>query len=131
VRGCVIAVDHFHVFLPQSNGFCLLRCLCLENTCLALLQAPPGLRCCRMTRRVSLTHLLSRWGSLPGGLSPPMASPEYLELSQSPSRQEAAGRALPVAQADMMGGEGRWVVLVLYMEQPAVTLMATWHWGWP
>jgi len=60
-----------------------------------------------------------------------MASPEYLELSQSPSRQEAAGRALPVAQADMMGGEGRWVVLVLYMEQPAVTLMATWHWGWP
>lgn len=65
--GHVIAVSHFHVFLPQSNGFFLLRRLCLEKTCLALLEAPPGLRCCRMTRRrVSLTHLLSWWGSLPG-----------------------------------------------------------------
>lgn len=65
--GHVIAVSHFHVFLPQGNGFCLLRRLCLEKTCLALVQAPPGLQCCRMTRRrVSLTHLLSWWGSLPG-----------------------------------------------------------------
>lgn len=43
----------------------------------------------------------------------------------------AAGRAVPVAQADMMGVRGRWVVLVLYMEQPAVTLLATQRWGWP
>lgn len=41
--GHVIAVGHFHVFLPQSKDFCLLRCLCLEKTCLASLQAPPGL----------------------------------------------------------------------------------------
>ena len=31
----------------------------------------------------------------------------------------------------MTGGEGRRVVLVLYMEQPAVTLLATRCWGWP
>lgn len=36
------------------------------------------------------------------GLSPPMASPECLELTQSPSRPAAAGRAVPVAQAGMM-----------------------------
>lgn len=60
IGGHVIAVGHFHVFLPQSNGFGLLRCLCLEKTCLALLQAPPGLRRCRMMMmRVSLAHLLS------------------------------------------------------------------------
>lgn len=59
-----------------------------------------------------------------------MASSEYLELSQSPSRRVAAGRVVPVAQADMMGGVGRWVVLVLYMQQPAVTLLATRRWGW-
>lgn len=29
------------------------------------------------------------------------------------------------------GGEGRWVVLVLDTEQPAVTLLATQPWGWP
>lgn len=59
-----------------------------------------------------------------------MASPECLELSQSPSRRAAAGGAVPGAQADVMGGEGRRVVPVLYMEQPAVTLLATQHWGW-
>lgn len=37
------------------------------------------------------------------GLSPPMASPECLELSQSPSRPGAAGRAVPVARAGMIG----------------------------
>lgn len=43
IGGHVIAVGHFHVFLPQSNGFGLLSRLCLEKTCLTLLQAPPGL----------------------------------------------------------------------------------------
>lgn len=60
-----------------------------------------------------------------------MASPEFLELSQSPSGHVAAGREVPVAQADVMRGEGRRVVLVLYMKQPAVTLLATRCWGWP